>query len=99
MRVAGEIAEREGSSKITIKHIDEANNKIERDKILDIIETQPKQFQAVLCSIIWLEESKDKLKEQKNLVDGESKITKKWNIFHYKPGYNRPLKINNWNQR
>ncbi|MFA5173911.1 MAG: orc1/cdc6 family replication initiation protein [Candidatus Pacearchaeota archaeon] len=54
LRVAGEIAEREGSSKIEIKHIDSANDKIERDKILDIIETEPKQFQLVLYSIFKL---------------------------------------------
>jgi len=75
LRVAGEIAERAGDKKITTKHIDEANNKIERDKILDIVETEPKQFQAVLQAIINLEDTKDKLKAQKNLIEGEgSKI-------------------------
>lgn len=54
LRVAGEIAERESSPKICIKHIDLANDKIERDKILDIIETEPKQFQLVLFSIFEL---------------------------------------------
>jgi len=54
LRVAGEIAERESSNKIEIKHIDMANDKIERDKILDIIETEPKQFQLVLYSIFQL---------------------------------------------
>ncbi|MBS3078960.1 orc1/cdc6 family replication initiation protein [Candidatus Pacearchaeota archaeon] len=54
LRVAGEIAERVSSPKIEIKHIDEANEKIERDKILDIIETAPRQFQLVLYSIIEL---------------------------------------------
>ena len=54
LRVAGEIAERESSSKIKIEHIDKANDKIERDKILDIIETEPKQFQLVLYSILKL---------------------------------------------
>ncbi len=52
LRVAGEIAERISSPKIEIKHIDEANDKIERDKLLDIIESSPKQFQLVLFSII-----------------------------------------------
>jgi len=56
MRVAGEIAERQASPKIKISHIDEANNKIEKDKILDIIETEPKQFQLVLYSIFLLSE-------------------------------------------
>jgi archaeal cell division control protein 6 len=56
LRVAGELAEREGSSKIKLKHIDESNNKIEKDKILDIVSSEPKQFQLVLYSIIKLSE-------------------------------------------
>jgi cell division control protein 6 len=71
LRVAGEIAERNGDKKITTKHIDEANDKIERDKVLDLVETEPRQFQAVLQAIINLEESKDKLKTQKNLLEDE----------------------------
>jgi len=56
LRIAGELAERDGSKKILLKHIDEANTKIERDKILDVIKTEPKQFQYVLHSIITLAE-------------------------------------------
>ena len=56
LRVAGELAERYDSKKIFLKHIDEANGKIERDKILDIVRTEPKQFQIVLYSIIKLSE-------------------------------------------
>ena len=60
MRVAGEIAERASNPKIEIKHIDEANDKIEKDKLLDIIESSPKQFQLVLFSIMdLLENSKE----------------------------------------
>lgn len=56
LRIAGELAERDSSKKILLKHIDEANNKIERDKILDVITSEPKQFQIVLSSIIQLSE-------------------------------------------
>jgi len=56
LRISGELAEREGASKILLKHIDEANDKIEKDKILDVIRTEPKQFQIVLSSIIKLSE-------------------------------------------
>jgi cell division control protein 6 len=66
LRVAGEIAERSASSKIEIKHIDEANDKIERDKILDIIETAPRQFQLVLYSIINLTD-----KEKEGIFTGD----------------------------
>jgi len=58
LRVAGELAERDNSKKIYLKHIDEANSKIERDKILDVISSEPKQFQYVLHSIICLSEKK-----------------------------------------
>ncbi len=56
LRIAGELAERDNSKKIYIKYIDEANEKIEKDKILDVIKTEPKQFQLVLSSIIQLSE-------------------------------------------
>mgnify|MGYP006416531391 CR=1 FL=1 len=60
LRVAGELAERDSSKKVLLKHIDGSNNKIERDKILDVITSEPKQFQFVLHSIINLtEKNKD----------------------------------------
>ncbi len=52
LRVAGELAERERKEKVEMKHLDLAEEKIERDKILDVIVTQPKQFQATLYSIL-----------------------------------------------
>lgn len=52
LRVAGELAERETKDKVTLEHIDEANKKIEKDKMLDIIGSEPKQFQIVLASIM-----------------------------------------------
>ncbi len=68
LRIAGELAEREGAEKIHLKFIDEANNKIERDKILDVITSEPKQFQLVLKSIIELSE---KLKSGESLFTGD----------------------------
>jgi len=56
LRIAGELAERDNSKKIYLKYIDDANDKIERDKILDVIKSEPKQFQLVLNSIIQLTE-------------------------------------------
>ncbi len=52
LRVAGEVAERECSEKVLIDHIDIAEEKIEHDRVLDIITTQPKQSQATLYSIL-----------------------------------------------
>lgn len=54
LRIAGELSEREKELKISEEYIDLANIKMEKDKILDIIEGEPKQFQLVLYSIIQL---------------------------------------------
>jgi len=67
LRVAGELAEREGAKKISLKYIDDANNKIEKDKILDVVKSEPKQFQLVLYSIIKL--SEESTNPQKNLTN------------------------------
>lgn len=54
LRVAGELAEREGKNKINEEYIDQANSKIEKDKVLEIIQTSTKQFQTVFYSIFKL---------------------------------------------
>jgi len=62
LRIAGELAERNGDKKINIEHVDLANEKIDRDKMIDVVEVAPKQFQLTLLSIIKLfEERKDKI--------------------------------------
>jgi archaeal cell division control protein 6 len=58
LRVAGELAERGGSKKVGFEHIDEANKKIEKDKTLALIESQPTQYKFVLYSILELEREK-----------------------------------------
>ena len=74
-RIAGELAERNNSKKVLLKHIDEANEKIEKDKIIDIIKSEPKQFQIVLYSIIKLLEKNSnpqtsllQKKEKENII-------------------------------
>jgi len=52
LRVAGELAERKNEESVLISHIDDAEEKIEKDRIIDIIKTQPKQFQATLYPIL-----------------------------------------------
>ena len=54
LRVAAEIAERMNSDKVEEIHVDMADAKIDRDRILETIEMQPRQSQAVLWSIIKL---------------------------------------------
>ncbi len=52
LRVAGELSERREAQLVKLEDIDQAEEKIEKDRIIDIIQTQPKQFQATLLPII-----------------------------------------------
>ena len=52
LRVAGEVCERNSEKIITMDHIDLSEKKIEKDKVMDIVKSQPKQSQAVLYSIL-----------------------------------------------
>jgi archaeal cell division control protein 6 len=54
LRVAAEVAERKNEDKIKVNNLDEAEEKIERDRIVDIVTTQPKQAQLALHSIFSL---------------------------------------------
>ena len=66
LRVAGEIAERENSLKITEKHVDTALEKIDYDRIIESVKSLPKQTKALLWSIINLEDG-----GQKNMQTGD----------------------------
>lgn len=52
LRIAGELAERDGKKIVELAHIDQANEKMDRDKILDVVQSGPKQFQLALLAII-----------------------------------------------
>ncbi len=65
LRVAGELAERENSNKVLLKHLDFAEEKIEKDRLIDLIKNQPKQYHATLFSIFQLK------KEDSTLFTGE----------------------------
>lgn len=58
LRVAGEIAERQKDNQITLAHVDLAEERIERECVLEMVKTQPKQFQVTLYSIMLLAEAK-----------------------------------------
>ena len=51
LRVSAELAERSEGEKVELKHVDLAEEKIERDRMVEMVRTQPKQFQATLYSI------------------------------------------------
>lgn len=54
LRVAGELAERKGETKIEQAHVDSAQDKIDTDRVLETIRAQPRQSQAVLQAIVEL---------------------------------------------
>lgn len=55
LRIAGEIAERERASKVTEKHVRIAKNRIELDRVTEVIKTFPTQSKFVLFAIMLLE--------------------------------------------
>jgi len=58
LRVAGEIAERSGSTIVEIFHLDDAERKVESDTIINTVNGQPKQFQSVLYAIFLISPQK-----------------------------------------
>ncbi|EZQ03056.1 MULTISPECIES: Cdc6/Cdc18 family protein [Acidianus] len=52
LRVAGEIAEREGHSNITSEYVDRARIEIEKDRVYEIINTLPFHSKLVLLAVI-----------------------------------------------
>ena len=60
LRVAGEMAEREEAKVIDITHIDKAEEKMNKDIVIDAIRTLPKQSQITLLSIFNLFDKKEK---------------------------------------
>ncbi len=59
LRVAGELAERGEEEKIEKKHVDMAQDKIERDRVVETVRNQPKQSKLVLYTILDILEEED----------------------------------------
>jgi len=66
LRVAGELAEREGKNKVTESYVRAAKNVIERNTVLEVVTTLPLQAKLVLFAIYLLEHM-----EVKQIVTGE----------------------------
>ncbi len=66
LRVTGELAERDCVKKVTIKYVDKAEEKIEKDRFLDLIKIQPKQYQCVLYAVFLVS-----LKRKEAIFTGE----------------------------
>ncbi len=56
LRIAGEIAERSGALKIGTEYIDMAEERLDMDRVEEIVKSQPRQSQSVLSAIIKLTE-------------------------------------------
>jgi cell division control protein 6 len=80
LRVAGELAERENGEKITMQHIDSAEERIERDRMVEVVEKQPKQSQAVLLSIIELYKGEGEKVETGEVYERYAKLCKTSNL-------------------
>ncbi len=61
LRVAGELAERKNDCSLNMEHLDLAEEKIEKDRILEAVTSQPKQVQATLFSILSVPPEKNDL--------------------------------------
>jgi cell division control protein 6 len=57
LRIAGELAEREGAEKVTERHVRLAQEKIEIDRIVEVIKTLPMHSKVLLYSVVFLESS------------------------------------------
>ncbi|MCJ7450530.1 MAG: ORC1-type DNA replication protein [Candidatus Nanohaloarchaeota archaeon QJJ-9] len=54
LRVAGELSERDNKSKVTVDYVDTAQEKIEKDRVVETVQSQPKHSQLTLYTILQL---------------------------------------------
>jgi cell division control protein 6 len=76
LRVAGELAERNAEEKVTTNHVDLAQEKVDMDRILEIVKAQPRQSQAIIFSIVQLSE-KNKEVQSGEVFDYYQEVCKK----------------------
>ena len=80
LRVSAEVAERENNEKIEINHIDLAEDKIEKERVLEIVSTQPKQTQTILYSIFVLSPNNNQNISTGEIYDVYKKLCYKFNM-------------------
>ena len=54
LRISGEIAERSGSSKVTVEHVRRAWEQMEKDRVVEIVKSLPLHSKLILYSILLL---------------------------------------------
>ncbi len=65
IRVAGELAERGTDEKVTRSHVDRAQDKIERDRVVETVRDQPKHSKLVLYTIL------ERVEEEEDVATGD----------------------------
>jgi cell division control protein 6 len=71
LRVSAELAERSKSSKVTRHHVKMAQNKIEIDRIIEVVRTLPNQSKLIIYSIILLDKQNKKAGTNQSMTTGE----------------------------
>ncbi len=71
LRMSAEIAERGKSLKITNKHVRLAQNKIEIDRIIEVVRTLPTQSKLILLAILFQEKQNQKSGTTGTITTGE----------------------------
>jgi cell division control protein 6 len=56
LRVAGELAEQEGATRVTLEHVNSAYERVEEDKMSELIRTLPVQSKLLLFGLLLLVE-------------------------------------------
>ncbi|MDH7517049.1 MAG: ORC1-type DNA replication protein [Candidatus Thermoplasmatota archaeon] len=71
LRMATELAERSNSSRVTKKHVKLAQNKIEIDRVTEVVRTLPTQSKLILTAILLQDKHNKKLDAPSVITTGE----------------------------
>jgi cell division control protein 6 len=71
LRVSAELAERGNEIRITNRHVRRAQNKIEIDRIMEVVRTLPNQSKLILFSILLIEKQNKKAGVTQIMTTGE----------------------------
>ena len=72
LRIAGELAERDGVETVTVAHVRRGFEKMEQDKMVEVVRTLPSQSKLVLLSVVLLTE-----RNSHKIVTGDV-----YNVYH-----------------
>ena len=81
LRVAVELAERQGNEKVEMSHVDIAQRKLDMDRVVEVIKTQPRQSQLVMSSILSLKGDNDNEASTGEVYEAYVKLCKKYNLL------------------